>query len=155
MNLEDGHAFLDLTLEICDKPQVKGPLQEWMKEAKQELGKHIEAQTSPDGTPYVPLKPKTVKRKGHSTALFETGALIASVVGSGSGHIEEATDSTARLGTGHEKNGKPIALFMQEGTRKRGKQVIPPRPFIAATDTMADHAADLIADGLINTIDMI
>ena len=155
MNVKDGLAFLDLTAELCEQPQMQEELQAWMQNAKQELGSHIEAQKSPDGTPYVPLAKSTVKRKGHDTALFQTGELIKSVVGNGSGHIEEAAGDMAILGTSHEKNGKPIALFLQEGTKKNGKQIIPPRPFIGATESMADNAAELIADGLIADIDSI
>lgn len=148
MNIDDGLALIDLVGEIVFDPHSREDLQEWVDQTKHELGQLIENQTSPSGIPYAPLARSTVARKGHSTALFETGKMIQSLVSSGEGHIEEVTDTTAVLGTGHQKDGKPIAAWMQEGTKKS-----PARPFVGVNDNMADHAAETIADGILRQIE--
>lgn len=147
MNFQDGLAFMELVGDIVAEPHAREDIQGWVDQTKHELGQLIENQTSPNGIPYAPLAASTVARKGHSTALFETGQLIRSLVSNGDGHVEEVTDNSAVLGTDHRKDGKPVAEFLHGGTDK-----IPARPFVGVNEDMADHAAELIADGIMGQI---
>lgn len=138
---------MDDVADAVGAPDLTSALTKWTDEAKAELGQMMDQQVSPNGSPYAPLSPVTIKRKGHAKALYETGALTASVVGSGSGHVELINKDSVTLGTGHEKKGRPVASILHHGQGN-----IPARPFIGVTDNMADRAAELVADDLLSQI---
>jgi hypothetical protein len=147
LTLDQGLGFLESVGEVCGDPKGKDALDQWTVDTKGELSDRMRGQVSPDGSPFAPLAPSTIARKGHNLALFDTNALHESVVTSGGGHIEQVTDNSVTLGTEHQKRGKPVALYMQEGTSR-----VPARPFIGVTDNMADNAAELIADDILKQI---
>lgn len=148
LTIDEAMDFVDDVADVVSNPRLRSELQEWTEDTKQELSDMMHGQKSPDGTPYAPLSPVTVKRKGHAKALFETGALHESVKGAGSGHIERVTHHEVTLGTNHEKKGRPVASILHYGAGR-----IPGRPFVGVTHKMADNAAKLVADGLINQAD--
>ncbi|WP_437187856.1 phage virion morphogenesis protein [Planctomicrobium sp. SH668] len=149
MSPEEAIVFLSQVETCCRDPHVRPALQAWADEAKATLGDMMHAQVSPDGTPYAPLSPVTVEKKGHHKALFDTEAMYRSVVGSGGGHIEDVQDASVVLGTAHQKHGQNIAAVHQNGAGR-----IPARPFIGVSEQMADDAATRIADDLISQIEL-
>lgn len=147
----DGlETFLDGIAGITDDPQVEGALQQWATESKDELGQWMDQEQAPDGAPHAPLAASTVAKKGFSRILYEYGDLRESVAGSGSGHIEEVSGNSVVLGTDHQKNGAPVASYLQNGTSR-----MPARPFVGATENMGDRAAELVGDAILGQIDQL
>lgn len=147
LTLERGLDFVGAVGRVCQTPKAKPALEKWSEDAKKELGAMMVAQVSPDGTPYRPLSPVTIALKGHDRALYETGAMEASLIGSGDGHIEDVTNDSVTLGTAHEKRGRPVAAIHQFGEGR-----IPARPFVGVNEDMVDDAAELVAGEIIQQI---
>ena len=95
------------------------------------------SQRDSNGSPWAPLKPSTVKRKGHSRILFESGALMASLVTvGGPGNINAVSERGLLYGTDIE-----YAIFHQDGTSK-----MPARPPVGLSEETLTKLCDRIAD---------
>jgi phage gpG-like protein len=77
---------------------------------KNDLKKNMRAATSPDGTPYKPLK--FPRPNGKSSPLWDTGALVRSVSSAGTDHVENISGATLTIGT----NMEDAALHQYGGT---------------------------------------
>lgn len=89
---------------------------------------------------WAPLKPSTIKRKGHDRILVDKGDLMRSltVVG-GPGNIHGVTPTTMVFGT-----SDPKALFHQEGTSK----MVARQPVGMSQET-EDKLVESVADGTV------
>lgn len=99
----------------------------------------FENETSPDGKSWQPLKPSTIKKKGHSRKLDETGHTRET--------LEYGSDNkSARVGTNAKsKDNYPYPAVQHFGT-KDGR--VPPREFLPFDQDgdLMDVAADSILD---------
>ena len=93
------------------------------------------------GEPWAPLRPSTIKRKGHAIRLVERGDLKESLAGRSGDSIrdvfrEQGLGITALVfGTSDEKAG-----FHQEGTSR-----MPARPPVGITDELTDEITEGVA----------
>ena len=98
------------------------------------------SQSTPDGSPWAPLAPSTVAKKGHSRILFESGALEASLVNvGGPGNINATACRGLLFGTDVE-----YAIFHQQGTAR-----MPARPAVGMSEETVDKLAETIADATV------
>lgn len=98
------------------------------------------AQTTPAGNAWPPLAPRTVKRKGHSTILVETGRLKASLAGRSGDSIREVVDEgPGRAGLSFGTDVE-YAHYHQDGTTR-----IPQREHVGASEELIDQFAEAIA----------
>ncbi|MCK5607331.1 phage virion morphogenesis protein [Candidatus Pacearchaeota archaeon] len=97
--------------------------------------RNIRRQTSPDGTPFTPLDPKTVRKKRRRGAQFSRRALYDRGVMYRS--IKVFKIAKNRYGVQVQARGKPrrdlVALIHQEGT-----PTIPARPFMGISGKTRD-----------------
>jgi len=137
---ELGGIFLDIEQRFNGLDYTE-PLTEFQETIAKGEQAAFDGQREPGGSPWAPLSPVTVAKKGHSTILFETGALKASLVTVGGPNNINAVASRGSLfGTSDEK-----ALFHTEGTSR-----MPARPPVGTndedvdglTESLADHAVD-------------
>lgn len=70
----------------------------------------FETQTAPDGTPWTPLKPETVKRKGSSRMLYKEGTLQDNL-------YAVASPFYAEVGISATAKGYPYPAVHQYGSR--------------------------------------
>lgn len=152
LNEQTMDTFLDGVQAIAANPMAPKGLTHWVEFAKIELKAMMRGSISPNKSPYAPLSPVTIKltpgRKGGP--LINTGDMMESLVGQGDGHIESVGESEAILGTGHSKEGLPVAMWHQDGTKR-----MPARPFVGFNEQMIDDAMNLVADDLLAQVDMI
>lgn len=100
-------------------------------------------QADPNGSPWAPLAPVTVKNKGHSIILIETTEMFKSVTNrKHSGHVETITPDSLSWGT-----DDPKAVFHKEGTSR-----MPQRPFVGWSEASVDSACDVIADAAVTQL---
>jgi phage gpG-like protein len=91
----------------------------------------------PGGSPWAPLAPSTVKKKGHNIILFETGTLLGSLVTvGGPGNVSAVSSRGSIFGT-----DVPYAIFHDQGTSK-----MPARPPVGISEERVDLLAERIAD---------
>jgi len=96
-----------------------------------------------NGSPWAQLAPSTVARKGHSRILFETGALMESLVSvGGENNIAESFPRGLVFGTSDEK-----ALFHQNGTSR-----MPARPPVGLSEETLDKLVDRVADATVEKL---
>jgi phage gpG-like protein len=127
---------------------------------------------APDGEPWLPLKnprdrPRDRRARGgegnKQRPLRDTGILMASLTGSGEGHVERIEDRRLIWGTNvdyaavhqdgaeipEQKRAKPW-VFNSGGktifTRKIAAHSIPARPFLGINDDMLELIDEIIAD---------
>jgi phage virion morphogenesis protein len=112
----------------------------------------FDGQRSPDGAAWAPLKrqrsrkrDKRAKKSGRGTGqkvLRDTGLLMASVTGQGSGHVETLTATSLVYGTNLvSPRGFPYPAAHQHGTRN-----MVARPFLGISAKAADVMAQMCAD---------
>jgi phage virion morphogenesis protein len=90
---------------------------------------------SPDGDPWAPLKPSTIKRKGgRSSILFDTGALAYGI------YMSDVDGEHVTVSTGPNT---PYGYWMQNGT-KDGK--VPARPYMGISSENVRRITRLISD---------
>ena len=85
--------------------------------------------TDPYGTPWVPLKPSTVKRKGHATIMVDSGA------------TQDQTRAIVLSGA-----GIGFVSTKQAGYHMVGRDGRPARPVFPRRSTLPDQWQDVIRD---------
>lgn len=102
-----------------DNPQeLMSEIGEYMVRSTQ--NRILRQKVDPDGNPWAPLAESTVRRKGHSSILFETGELAKSIQVERSGKTFTVITSDV-----------DYADYMQEGfTHWRSGKRVPARPFM-------------------------
>lgn len=88
------------------------------------------------GTPWKPLRPLTIARKGHAIVLIEFGDLYESLISRANNAIRELYEQEMTFGT-----SDPKAVFHQHGTSR-----MPARPPVGISDETTDMAAQHVAD---------
>jgi phage gpG-like protein len=97
----------------------------------------------PGGSPWAALSPVTIAKKGHNRILYETGALMASLVTvGGPGNINAVSSRGSIFGTDDEK-----ALWHTTGTSR-----MPARPPVGTNDEDVDELAESIADFAVESL---
>ncbi len=104
----------------------------------------FESERSYEGTPWVPLKPQTIKRKGSSKKLYEEGNLQDS-------RYSIATPTGATVGISATAGGYYYPMVHQFGNKKG---TLPARPFFPidsngnVLEGMKEEIVAAISDGL-------
>lgn len=98
----------------------------------------FESEHAPDGTPWAPLRPATIARKGHDLILHDTGRLGASLMQETGDSIRAVDPHYLTFGTSTEYAG-----FLQDGTSR-----MPARPMVGLNEEVIDLIADYIGDGV-------
>lgn len=100
----------------------------------------FDGQHEPGGAAWAPLRPSTIARKGHNRILFETGALMTSLVSlGGPGNINATTERSLLFGT-----DIPYAIFHDQGTSR-----MPARPPVGMSEETLDKLCNKIADATV------
>ncbi|QDV78084.1 phage virion morphogenesis protein [Botrimarina mediterranea] len=104
-------------------------------------------QTAPNGQAWAPLKPATIKRKGHSRILVETGRLGVSLTQSG--HPDAVVEIVDEPGQGGFSRGTAVeyAGYHQKGTKR-----MPARPPVGVDEEYVDGFAERAADHLVENL---
>lgn len=141
LNSIDDFVFM---IEEMTEPAIDPVLndQEWTEvvELLQEMERgYFAASAGPDGVPWVPLRPYTIRRKGHATILRETWELLDSLTGHTANTVLTTTPISLEFGTQRE-----WAWWHQHGTAR-----MPPRPFIGMSDDGLDRVVGSIADSIV------
>jgi len=104
----------------------------------------FERERSYSGTPWAPLKPATIKRKGSSKKLYEEGNLQDSI-------YTVSTPVRAEIGISATANGYYYPMVQQFGNKKG---TVPARPFFPidsngeVLEGMREEIMEAISDGL-------
>lgn len=131
-----GPLFAEIGGTIADA-DYSSTLEPFLVVLAADEGRAFAHEETVDGTPWAPLKPATIKRKGNDRILVEHGALIASLVTvGGPNNIAEVHPQELIFGT-----SDPKALFHQYGTSK-----MPARPPVGLSRETLDRIADAVAD---------
>lgn len=139
---EFGSILMDVEQKFNDLSYVE-PLIEFQKIIAAGEQDAFNGQREPGGSPWAPLKPSTVARKGHSRILYETGSLMASLTQiDGPGNINAVSDRGSIFGTDVE-----YAIYHQNGTPK-----MPARPPVGTNDEDVDKLCELIADYIVESL---
>jgi phage gpG-like protein len=104
---------------------------------------YFNSQSSPSGEGWAALSPVTVKKKGHSVILFETGALRDSLTSIGTANnISTVAERGSLFGTSDEKS-----LFHTLGTAK-----MPKREHVGTNDDAVDDLADAVGNHIVESL---
>lgn len=137
--LTEDTSALDGLLKVFDQLQAPDAMRQIEEMAAGEMGRNFLGSHAPDGAAFAPLaSPRPAGRNPGTRPLIDTGELLASVISEGPGHVSEVDGDSVKLGTTNWKAG-----FHQYGTDR-----IPARPFIGVNETMADQAAQIVANDL-------
>ncbi len=118
-------------------------LQDFQQDLAQGEAEAFQSEHEPGGSPWLPLKPSTMKRKHHAGILFDTGALMASLITvGGPGNVHETNPRGLLFGTDVE-----YSIFHQEGTAK-----MPARPHVGTTEDVVDRLMNRIADDVVKQL---
>lgn len=112
---------------LTDKTLLKKDLKEIAFMVRDKITRNILESKTYKGTPVARLKPSTIKRKGHSRPLFETGKLSKSVIVKDSGNaviVQMARKKYPKKDATTEE----VAKYLNEGTPKMVS-----RPFFGIT----------------------
>lgn len=121
----------------------EGDLAKYLPRLRNDHANMFTGQHDSSGRQWKPLSPSTIKKKGHSLILWETGRLAGSLTGAGGGDQIAATSHRGlKFGTRDEK-----APFHQEGTAK-----MPARPPVGLTEETLDKITESIADAAVETM---
>jgi phage gpG-like protein len=106
---------------------------------------YFDNERAPDGSPWAPLAPSTIARKGHNRILIETDAMRKSLVDQSGDSIRElARASTQGLSFG---TNDPKSPFHTKGTGR-----MPAREHIGVTEDYADQLAERTADFIVEAL---
>ncbi len=139
----NAHTNIDTVLKELAVIQTKG---QQLAPLFAELANHLynladetfENETSPDGSPWQPLSPQTIARKGHSRKLHASGHLRET--------LSFASDTrSATVGTNAVSvTGYPYPAVQQFGTTAGKVPARPFLPFSAEGDLMAEASDSIL-----------
>lgn len=116
-----------------------------LSELEREHGEYFATATGPDGQPWAPLAPSTIKRKGHATILIDSDAMHKSLVEQAGDSIREIVQgSTQALGFGTHD---PKSPFHASGTPR-----MPARPHMGMTEQYVDKMVERTADFVVEEL---
>lgn len=134
--------MIRIMVEPIRNPQVDSTTWQATIEMLQEMERgYFASSAGPDGTPWAPLKPYTIQKKGHSIILRETWELMNSLTGLSATSVRSTTPTMLEFGT-----NRPWAWVNQDGDQ-RGR--IPARPFVGMSDQGMTDVVDLMADAVV------
>lgn len=135
--------FADLAEEFYATP-MRELMEGEVAEVEAETRERFAGQIDSNGTAWPPLKPATIKRKGHARILVETGRLGVSLVEDG--HPDAVIEIIDEPGQGGFSRGTGVeyAGFHQTGTKR-----MPARPPVGVTEAYCDGFAERAADHLV------
>lgn len=97
----------------------------------------------PDGAPWPPLKPATVKRKGHAKILIDRGDLAAAMTSA------SAPGAIRDIGPRSLEHGEDLP---HGWPHQSGTATLPQRAFAGVSEQDADHIAELVADEAVKQV---
>lgn len=136
-------AFVDMMNEMV--APLKNPVftvQMWQQviDVLQEMERgYFASSAGPDGEPWAPNRPFTVKKKGHGIILRETYEMEASLIGVSGTSVRKISGSNLEFGT-----NRAWAWKHQEGYGR-----IPQRMFIGMNDQGMKDVMDIAADAAV------
>jgi hypothetical protein len=136
-------AFIDMLNEMV--APLKNPvftIQTWQEviDVLQEMERgYFASSAGPNGDPWAPNRPYTVKKKGHGIILRETYELEASLIGNNGASVRKIEPTKLEFGT-----ERAWAWKHQEGSGR-----IPQRMFIGMNDQGMEDVLDVVADAAV------
>jgi phage gpG-like protein len=101
---------------------------------------YFAATTSPAGEAWAPLAPSTIKRKGHSQILRDTGRLIKSLATKSADSVRDVVDEGANRSGLAFGTSVPYSIFHDKATAKR-----PARRHVGFSDNYLQGATERAA----------
>ncbi len=141
---ELGSIFLDLEQRFNGLDYTE-PLTVFQGDLAAGEATAFASQQTPGGEAWAALSPVTVAKKGHSTILFETGALKASLVTvGGPGNINAISEGGRGSIFGTED---PKSIFHTMGTTR-----MPQREHVGTNEAGVDKLVGMIADHAVESL---
>jgi len=143
VQLPSMDAFVSMLNEMV--APLRDPVfdsQEWQEviDVLQEMERGFFASSAgPDGEPWAPLRPYTVKKKGHGIILRETYELEASLIGVSATSVRNIDGKNLEFGT-----NRPWAWVHQDGQGR-----IPQRMMVGVSDEGMQDVLDVVADAAV------
>ena len=137
-----GGVFAEIEQQFNDADYTQ-LLAQTILDLEEEHDKYFVNEHSPAGVAWPPLAPSTVKKKGHDSILWETGAMMDSLISTTSDSIREVVSEppnhSLSFGTSDEKS--PIHQF--------GAGRIPQREHVGVNEPFCDQLAEKTADATV------
>jgi phage gpG-like protein len=129
---------------------IRNHLKETMTDLEADHKAFFDEAQDKHGSPWAPLAPYTIQRKGHDTILIETGALVKSLTQKGAMYaIREFFATGGEMGIIFGTS-RPHAVLHMTGTSR-----MPARPMVGLTEDRIDKfqqkIGDIVIDELIKT----
>jgi hypothetical protein len=125
---------------------LEGPLRQCLPVLLQGYENNILRAEGPDGAPWPPHAPSTVKRMGPHPLLIWHGHLIEAARDTGHpGNVHEVEDQGRTLVTGVLNSVIEYAAVHQWGSEKKN---IPPRTYVYATPAVLEQCEGILGDGI-------
>lgn len=122
------------------EPKIQQPTWQSVINILQEMEQGFFASSSgPDGEAWAPLKPYTVKKKGHDIILRETYELEKGLTGQSATSVRETNPTMLEFGTSRD-----WAWVHQDGSGR-----IPQRMMVGMTEESINDVLDVVADAAV------
>jgi phage virion morphogenesis protein len=150
-------ALAELAGKMADRSPVMKVIGEYMVRSTEDRFKR--QGPAPDGSPWAPLKPSTLKRKKHSKTLTESGALRGDIHYQllGANGVSIGTTGRVPYGAIHQLGGRTAPRVILPNRKKALRtpygifkkvnhpgSVIPARPFLGVSDTDSGKIVGII-----------
>ena len=131
------YALLQGVVTDFSRMRFEPLLERGFRMLEEEHGVRFALESDPDGNPWQPLAPSTIKRKGHAIRLLETGRLRGSLRDRAHADgIRQKWDEWPQAGLIFGTS-VPYGMFHETGGPN-----LPKRPFMG----MAEHSLDLFTE---------
>lgn len=143
ITLRSFDALESLLLDMIkplENPRMEQATWESVVSVLQEMeAGYFASSSGPDGSPWAPLKPYTVQKKGHAIILRETYELMNGLTKNSATSIVNMQPTQLEFGT-----NRAWAWIHQDGQGK-----IPARPFIGMNEQGMTDVMDVVADAAV------
>ncbi len=148
IDIEDTFSYIGDVVEDFKAIEYREALDQVAGHMAEKTRDNFLSQSSPSGSPWEPLSPVTVARKGHDTILVDSTAMRKSVV------LRDAPHHIERIGRNASGEDEIVygtdvtyAVFHQEGTGRT-----PQREFLGLDEEGADDIAVIVADHIVEKL---
>lgn len=133
-------TMLNDMVKPVQEPKIQQPTWQSVINILQEMEQGFFASSAgPDGEAWAPLKPYTVKKKGHDIILRETYELEKGLTGQSATSVRETNPTMLEFGTSRD-----WAWVHQDGSGR-----IPQRMMVGMTEESINDVLDVVADAAV------
>lgn len=148
IDIKDTYTYIGDVIEDFKAVEFREALDQIGAKFAEKTTQNFLSESSPSGSPWEPLSPFTIAKKGHDTILVDSTTMRKSVV------LRDAPHHIERIGknaAGEEEivygTDVAYAVFHQEGTAR-----MPQREFLGLEEKDADDIAEIVADHIVEKL---